>query len=364
MEAPSPFTLKPTLNDNKIKLIKEYSKKGNNEKEDKKITLGIINDSFQIYIKEGITIYKGLFNLKDLQEKDKYFRMFDTIEEAYNEILPSFNENQYNIINEGNNMILNIEIEHSHKKNTISFVLEKNKINKEDLIESLYNLTNKYIKENNGLKGDILILSNKIDNLDKKINSIESKIDLIINNIKNKEEKKEKEFENVLKNSKILSTKHQINLLKSWLPFKNKINCKLIYDAKRDGDSARVFHSLCDNKENTLTIISTSDNKIIGGFLSQSFGVNKGDISDNNSFLFSLNYNEKYPSLNEGKNFVYNKNEGPIFGYYCIYIKDNCLSSNKNYYESYTTRYDFGNRNSSKEHYFKVNELEIYQIYE
>lgn len=58
------------------------------------------------------------------------------------------------------------------------------------MIESLYNLTNKYIKENNGLKGDILILSNKIDNLDKKINSIESKIDLIINNIKNKEEKK------------------------------------------------------------------------------------------------------------------------------------------------------------------------------
>lgn len=36
--------------------------------------------------------------------------MFDTIEEAYNELLPSFNENQYNIINEGNNMILNIEI--------------------------------------------------------------------------------------------------------------------------------------------------------------------------------------------------------------------------------------------------------------
>ena len=290
--------------------------------------------------------------------------MFDTIEEAYNELLPSFNENQYNIINEGNNMILNIEIEHSHKKNTISFVLEKSEINKEDLIESLYNLTNKYIKENNGLKGDILILSNKIDNLDKKINSIESKIDLIINNIKNKEEKNEKEFENVLKKSKILSTSQQVNLLKSWLPFKNKINCNLIYDAKRDGDNGTVFHSLCDNKENTLTIISTSDNKIIGGFLSKSFGVNKGEISDNNAFLFSLNYNEKYPSLNEGKNFLYSKNEGPIFGYYCIYIMNNCLSSNKNYYHSYTTRYDFGNRNSDISHCFKVNELEIYQIYE
>ena len=59
---------------------------------------------------------------------------------------------------------------------------------------------------------------------------------------------------------------------------------------------------MCDNKESTLTIISTSDNKRIGGYLSKSFGGNKGIIKDTNVFLFSLNYNEKYPSLDKGKN--------------------------------------------------------------
>ena len=153
-------------------------------------------------------------------------------------------------------------------------------------------------------------------------------------------------------------------MLKEWLPYKNKnnIRCKLIYDAKRDGDKVSTFHSLCDNKEATITIISTSNNKKIGGYLSKSFGGNKGNITDNNAFLFSLNYNEKYPSLNEKYNYQDQNNRGPIFGNICIEIKDMFLSNNKNYYNSYTSRYDFGKRHNDKDFYFTVLELEIYQI--
>jgi len=171
-------------------------------------------------------------------------------------------------------------------------------------------------------------------------------------------------FENILKKSKIIEDEEQIKLLKSWLPYLNKdsIKCKLIYDAKRDGDKVEIFHSLCDNKGATLTIISTSDNKKFGGFLSKSFGGNKGDISDKDAFLFSLNYNEKYPSLNKGKNYKDKEDKGPIFGNICFHISDCFLSIKGNYYRPYTQRYDFGLRNNDKCSFFIVLDLEVYQI--
>ena len=131
---------------------------------------------------------------------------------------------------------------------------------------------------------------------------------------------------------------------------KDNIKCKLIYDSKKDGDKAETFHSLCDNKGATLTIISTSDNKKIGGFLSVSFGGNKGYISDKNAFLFSLNYDDQ-------------ENNGPIFGSVCIYISDCFLSNKRNYYSPYTCRYDFGQRNNNQDFNFSVLDLEVYQIF-
>lgn len=159
---------------------KQLTVKGKIKGEEIEINLEIIDKSIKIILIEGINTYNGTFSLKDLQEKDKFFKMFETIEEAYNEIISTFNENENNIKNEGNNLILNIEIKYNHKKNIVSFILEKKEIKREDLIKSLYLLTNKYIKENNGLKSDIQLLSNKMEIIDNKINSIESKIDILI----------------------------------------------------------------------------------------------------------------------------------------------------------------------------------------
>ena len=51
-------------------------------------------------------------------------------------------------------------------------------------------------------------------------------------------------FENILKKSKIVENEEQIKMLKDWLPYNNKnnIKCKLLYDAKRDGDDVSIFH--------------------------------------------------------------------------------------------------------------------------
>ena len=180
-EAPKPCIETPNPDIKEIHLLKEFSKKEKDNLEEFKITLGIINNYIIIIIKEGINKFNGKFNIKDLQIKDKYFKMFDSIEEAYKEILSTFNDNLYNIKIEENNLILNIEIEISHKKNIIPFILHKREIKNEDLIKSLYTIANNYIKENNGLKEDINKLNNKVNQMEQKLNSIEHKIDIIIN---------------------------------------------------------------------------------------------------------------------------------------------------------------------------------------
>jgi len=230
-------------------------------------------------------------------------------------------------------------------------------INIENNIKDI-NEINENIKKGTSLDTEAKFISE--DEINKFIEMIKSFGKIICINKNNNEDL----FENILKKSKIIENEEQIKLLKSWLPYLNKesIKCKLIYDAKRDGDKAETFHSLCDNKGDTLIIISTSENIKIGGFLSVSFGGNKGAISDKNAFLFSLNYNEKYLSLNQGWNYNDQKNKGPIFGNTCIYILDSFLSSKENYYHPYTYRYDFGKRNQNKQFYFTVLDLEVYQI--
>ena len=199
-----------------MKLLKEYYKKEKENEEEFKIILGIHENYIKFIIKKGINNYNSDFKLNYLKMKDKYFRMFDTIEEAYKDLLSCFNENQYNLKVEENTLTLNIEIEHSHKKNIIPFILQKTEIKNDDLIKSLYNIVNNYAKENNGLKNDINILNTKVIQLENKLNIIENKIDLILNYINDKKEKeikKEKEnfeevnFEKVLEKVKLLIIK-------------------------------------------------------------------------------------------------------------------------------------------------------------
>ena len=87
-------------------------------------------------------------------------------------------------------------------------------------------------------------------------------------------------------------------------------------------------------------------------------------MNDKDAFLFSLDYNEKYPTLNNGYIYENQSNKGPIFGRTCIHIDDQFLKSNQNYYNSFTSRYDFGKRNNKNDYYFQVIDLEIYQVFE
>ena len=76
--------------------------------------------------------------------------------------------------------------------------------------------------------------------------------------------------------------------------FNNKLtNSTLLYKGTRDGFKNSKFKSLCVNKGPVLIIIKSEYKKIFGGFLN-SLQINYNFKNYKGSFLFSLDYKEKY----------------------------------------------------------------------
>ncbi|CAF4261429.1 unnamed protein product [Rotaria magnacalcarata] len=63
---------------------------------------------------------------------------------------------------------------------------------------------------------------------------------------------------------------------------------KLIYKGSRDGFHADAFHSRCNNKRATVTIIQSDQNFIFRGYTSVSWISNDGCKTDPSAFLFTL----------------------------------------------------------------------------
>ena len=62
----------------------------------------------------------------------------------------------------------------------------------------------------------------------------------------------------------------------------------LLYRATRDGFTHEAFHSKCDGKSNTITIIKNNLNYVFGGYASSAWDSSALYIDDPNAFLFSL----------------------------------------------------------------------------
>ena len=139
---------------------------------------------------------------------------------------------------------------------------------------------------------------------------------------------------------------------------------KLLYKLTVNGDSASTFHSLCNNKGYTLSLIRNAKGYRCGGFISKSWTSCGNYVNDPNAFLFSLEYNEQYFTI-EGNNAFYdNSGYGPTFGNgHDFYIANSCSQNFSNYCNF---PYSFGGVKSrvlSGGYYsFKVNEMEVDQM--
>ncbi len=93
----------------------------------------------------------------------------------------------------------------------------------------------------------------------------------------------------------------------------------LLYRATRDGFNGQAFHSKCDGKENTITIIKSHLNNVFGGYASSAWNSSGTWINGPNAFLFSLrragvSFNDKFTVKSTEHALCGNSSYGPIFG--------------------------------------------------
>ncbi|CAF0794126.1 unnamed protein product [Adineta steineri] len=138
-------------------------------------------------------------------------------------------------------------------------------------------------------------------------------------------------IENFFPNGILLQPEHKVKLNK----FFGTINqtWELIYKATRDGFGADAFHSHCDNKGPTITIIQSNNNYIFGGYTSHLWTSDGSNGDDRTSFLFTLTNPHNIPptkyAINRDRvtSIIYDgSGSGPKFGSGC----DICISNNSN----------------------------------
>ena len=154
-------------------------------------------------------------------------------------------------------------------------------------------------------------------------------------------------------------------MIKNWISPKQKINFKLLYDGKRDGNLSDTFHSQCDYKGPTITFIKTKQGKRFGGFTMKYWNKDENnDINDDKAFIFDLDKNEKYDVNEPGKAIYSVFGCGPIFGFHHdIRLKGNFFYDNESYYyHKNNSYYKYPSNIDSNKIYFTCEELEVYQI--
>jgi hypothetical protein len=176
-------------------------------------------------------------------------------------------------------------------------------------------------------------------------------------------------------NSAILGSYRFIDLI-NLCDFSFEDRWGLLYRASRDGFGSLDFHTKCDGKSPTLTILKAKQTGyIFGGYTSALWDGDEIQKFDRSAFIFSLTNKEnlscKINSSNYSNSIFCSTESGPSFGGGDIHITDN--SNTINLYNSFSDlgvvfnhpRYDYGTDEVKSffagSYYFQLEEIEVYQ---
>ena len=302
------------------------------------LKFSVESNSLVIDISEDETLpkiyYSSKYLMSDLINISDSFKLFDSFEKLMTEMKRLCDEKKIQIqkFKDAVDLVLSLDLNNALE---IHLAIPQAKIDSEHVIASLCSTINELKKKIKFLE------SNQITKQDLE-NNLKSK-DILLN-----EEEKKMVYDWILENMGIQDKTVQMTLL---------------YKLSNDGDSATTFHSRCNKKGYTLTLVRTTRGFRCGGFTTQNWTSSGKFKKDINAFLFSLEYKEYYPSY-DGTNAIYDADGyGPTFGMgHDLYISSNCCKNNsKCGFPSsyYGTRY---RSLSGGVDIFKVNEIEVYKI--
>ena len=363
------------------------------------------------------TAYQAKFKYEELLEIDRFFGVFETMEAVVDEIDNLFVRNKVTISSDINkNLYMDLTISINNKERKIHLKLIKKGSEQTEALNNLVKLVSAQSKkldslanENDLLKKEIGKLNGKIKSMGeeedenedeesdededkkskkkkkkKKKNKKVKKIEESEEDSESEEQKKKKAkdenigeftYESFLESTNIIKEKKEIDVVLDKIriifhkSYKNFVNLKLIYSASKDGDSAEVFHSLCDGIAPLVVLIKTSKNVIFGGYTEApySFAKKRTGNKDDNAFIFSINKMKTY-DVEKGTNATCSfRDYGPVFyGYeYCnIYLFGDFFNDEGNVAKKgdrYNTTEDFEINNGEQK--FLTKELEVFQVF-
>ncbi len=365
------------------------------------------------------TAYEAKFTYEELLEIDRFFGVFETMEQIVDEIDNLFIRHQISISKDiNNNVLFNITISINNRPRVIHLKLIRKGTEQIEALNNLVKLVSAQTRkldnlqnENDLLKKEIGILHNKIEEMDedeeeeddegedgkskkkkKKKNkkkkkkkkeeeeNEEEESDSDEEEIKKKKKKNEEvigeiDYKELIENSNIIKERKEIDVVIDKIRImysktdKDFLNMKLRYSASKDGDSAEIFHSLCDGLAPVVVLVKTTKGIKFGGYTEVPFenSQKRKGKKDDNAFIFSINKEKTY-DVERGTNATCSyKNYGPVFyGYeYCnIYLYGDFFSDEGNVAKKgdrYNTTEDFEINDGEQK--FMVKELEVYQVY-
>ena len=169
-----------------------------------------------------------------------------------------------------------------------------------------------------------------------------------------------------LEDSSIITTIDPVKQLHAWVKEVDSKDqkFKLLWKGSRDGFAASKFHSNCDGKGPTLTVIQSTDGVIFGGYTSLSWNGNNSYYQDNAAFIYSITKGYKVSKQNNTDYSIYCYSSlGPLFGSgRDIFIANNCNTSNSCDCTPSTWTLPSGEKFLSGNKDFTVKEIEVYSV--
>ena len=130
----------------------------------------------------------------------------------------------------------------------------------------------------------------------------------------------------------LITTNEDFKFFSQNINYNAKISYELLYKASIDGEAASVFHSLCDEKGASITVVKVLNGSKCGGFTPLSWKTNGCWQKDPSlrSFVCNLDNKTKF-NLRENYNHALDFHDSKLscFGGYTLQLTDNNLS-NKN----------------------------------
>ena len=303
------------------------------------------------------TLYKAELTLDDLYKLNNLLRGFQSIESIFTDFFQNFDESKIIFKKEDNKIIVTFIIEFMGNKKEAKISLTPEK---PDLNVTVMKLCDK-VKEIDLLKTEF---ENKIKELEKENQNLKENFELYNKVFFPTEEIKRLKSINI--DSYILKI-YEINLIEKGVQknLKKKIiKYTLLFRASRDGYRTSNFHSKCDGKSNTVTLVETTTGRRFGGFTDAQWDQSSSYKTGSNGFIFSLDNNEIYYNKDNQYNIYCNSSYGPTFGGgNDFYICDSCNSSNSSYDNSGNSYETNGKQYALASSYnFLVRDYEVFQL--